>query len=76
MLYESKYQEALDYFVIQQLIKLGADLSARDDVSQNSHTSLVLYLNFCRMNKMLCMWLHRDSVLQREFLVRIQLNRA
>ena len=47
------------FLVIQQLIELGADLSARDKVSQNSHFSLALYSILCRMNKMHCIWLHR-----------------
>ena len=46
------------FFIIQQLIELGADVSLRDHwVSQNSHSSLVLYSILCRMNKMHCIWL-------------------
>ena len=49
-------------FVIQLLIELGADLSAKDEVSQNPHPSLVLYSNLCSGNKMHCISLHRSHV--------------
>ena len=53
-------KEDPSFVVIQQLNELGADVSLRDNVSQNSHSSLVLYAILCRMNKMHCIWLHRD----------------
>ena len=48
------------FIAIQQLIELGADISARNKVSQNAHSALVLELNFCRINKMPCIWLYRS----------------
>ena len=47
------------FVVIQLLLELGADVSARDKVSQASHSSLFLYSNLCRMKKMHCIWLYR-----------------
>ena len=41
-------------FVIEQLIELGADVFVQDEVSQNVYSSLVLYSDLCRTNKMHC----------------------
>ena len=57
LLYACYYNPS--FLVIQQLIELGADLSVRNKVSQNSHFSIVLYSNLCRENKMHCIRLQK-----------------
>ena len=47
--------------VLRYLVKLGADLSATDKVSQNSCSSLVLHSSICRTNKMHCIWPQREA---------------